>query len=810
MVDMKQDHELILGIRDCAGKVDVVGSKAANLGLLMHILSQDDQVGVPEGFVVTARACEAIMLDNPHLRELNARLNLDLGHSQILEVCRVLRSMISGDMRISSEIQDALYQSYCRLTMREESVHVAVRSSASIEDTEAMSMAGLFDSFLHISTFDDMLEATKKCMSSQYNERLVEYLLRKNVLPGASPFAVIVQEMVPSDLGASGVIFTYDPELRSSKLVVVEAARGLGEAIVQGQVIPDHYKVFKPLVSGHFPIIAKRLGNQEVALRYDGSGIGQVPLAKETQDTFVLCDEEVMTLARTALFVEQELSHYSRISDTLDIEWARNGISCELSFLQVRPFLTPEKETRDHFTYYDMTETKPPILQGIGIGMAIETGNVSVIRSMNEFSRFRDGDILVAPMTNPQWMPLMLRASGFITDRGTASSHAAIVARELNVPCVLGTVSATEVLQSGCLISLFCSGDGKGAVYEGEIEHSKSEFPVDIPSTRTEILLHVGIPETAFRHARLPNSGVGAARTEFVSSSVIGIHPKVFLDYETLKDRSDHSGEQPCLRELIRAVDDCSRGYTDKRKFYVERLAQGIAEIASAFYPKPIFAKLSDFKTNEYRDMLGGYLYEPVEENPMLGWRGASRYYDPDFIDVFRMECEAFRRVREEMGLRNVNVMVPFCRTLKEAHRVFELLERFGLSTDVDRIGVFCLMETPAQVIMADEYAEYFDGFLIGLNDLFQTILGVDRDSEKVAHLLDSRDPAIRKAISRLIREARAKGKETRAIGQIISTDDDFVRFLVGEGIQGIVVNPDPRVIAGIAQVILNAEREFD
>jgi pyruvate,water dikinase len=624
-------------------------------------------------------------------------------------------------------------------------------------------------------------------------------------------FAVIVQTMIFSDKGASGVILTYDPERYSASTIIIEAVRGIGEILVQGHVVPDHYKVFKLLADSHHPILMKRIGNQESALQFHHGKLTQIPLTTSEKNSFVLSDEEIIHLSRAALYLETSYAD----GTALDIEWAKDGISGELVITQMRAYVNAASPPQSKYIEFHVETTDEPLITGIGIGFGIETRQVSIIRSLTDFEKFEEGSILVAPFTDPQWMPLMLRASGFITDQGSASSHAAIVARELNLPCIVGTNTATQVLMHQQQVSMWCADDGIGRIYDQALQYNKTEFEIDIPKTRTELLLHIGIPDTAFHHARLPSQGVGAARTEFVSTSVIGIHPKFLLDYEILRNNDTPNGmhhfndaEKRDIRNALDIVDARSRGYEDKREFYISLLAHGIAQIASAFYPRPIFSKLSDFKTNEYRDMLGGVWYEPYENNPMLGWRGSARYYDPDFYQVFEMECEAFRRVRIDMGLDNLNIMVPFCRSVDEARTVHQILDQFGLSAR-NGTRVFALIELPSQVFQADNYLDIFDGFLLGLNDLYQTMLGVDRDSSKVAHLLDPHSPAVYRAIEMLITAAKRKGKQTRAIGQILSTDEELIRFLVQQRIDGIVVSPDPATITRIANVIAQTENSF-
>lgn len=815
---MNNNDKYILGLEECADLQDFVGGKAASLGLMLKVLDSNPDILVPRGFVLSVRCIDAILKSNSRFLRLFEKLSLNLSEKDLIMLCKKIRYQIVNHTEIPEDIRLKILDAYDNLLSGEPLLHVAVRSSAKAEDTFKMSMAGQYDSFLHISSFSDCLSKIKKCIASQFSDRVILSLRNKNMSSSLSSFSVIVQEMVSVDNGSSGVVFTHDPELRRSDVVVVESVKGLGEILVQGQVTPSHFKIYKPLSKHHASVISKRLSKQRYMYQYINDRLCKVEVSPDEQRSFVLSSDDIMKIVRASVMLEEYFKQTNDLVEAVDIEWAKGGENQKTHFVQMRPYLISKQESSNTVINITITEAGKILTKGIGIGLGIQTSKVSVIRSVQEFGSFIDGSILVAPITNPQWMPIMLKASGFITDRGTSSSHAAIVARELNLPCILGTENGTDVLRVGQKISMYCDGSGEGIVYDGTVQYMQEEYKLDMRPTKTEILLHVGIPSTAFRHSNLPNDGVGAARTEFVSSSIIGIHPKALIEYDVLqyeflnllKNGDARSERCKTLRKIVGSIDQRTLGYHNKREYFVDKLSQGIGEIASAFYPKPIFAKLSDFKTNEYRDMIGGELYEPSEENPMLGWRGASRYYDDRFVEVFEMECEAFRRVRKEMNLKNVNIMIPFCRTVKEAGIVIDLLSKFGLEKGKDELKVFGLMEVPGQVLQADEYAEIFDGFLLGLNDLFQTTLSVDRDSERVSHLLNPNDQSFLKAVGLLIRSAKKHKKKIRAIGEMISTNEDFVRFLIRQGIDGVVVDPDPNVLMRMSNIIFDEERKVN
>ncbi|MFA7588604.1 MAG: phosphoenolpyruvate synthase, partial [Novosphingobium sp.] len=656
---------------------------------------------------------------------------------------------------------------------------VAVRSSATAEDLPDASFAGQHETYLNIRGEKALLDACLRCFASLFTDRAISYRETKGFDHFAVALSVGVQQMVRSDLAGSGVMFTIDTESGFPGIATISAAWGLGETIVQGAVNPDRYVVFKPLLDtpGARPIIEKALGDKAIRMIYAEEGGRQtriVPATPNERQSFVLDDDEILELGRWAVAVER---HYGR---PMDLEWAKDGSNGLLYLVQARPETIHGDASQSSFRRYSLKSDASPVLSGVAIGSAIANGKVCLIRDTADIAHFQDGAILVTDNTDPDWVPIMKRATGIITDRGGSTSHAAIVSRELGVPAVVGTGAATSILRDGQEITLSCASGEKGLIFEGLLDFAVENIDLSaIPETRTEVMLNIADPAAAFQWWRLPAKGVGLARMEFIINNLIKVHPMALLH----PDRVSASDNRH-IRKLV-------KGHASPADYFVETLARGIGRLAAPFFPHTAIVRLSDFKTNEYAHLVGGDAFEPKEENPMLGFRGASRYYDERYRDGFALECRALRKVREEMGFANVIVMVPFCRTPAEADRVLAVMAENGLPRGENGLQVYMMCEIPSNVILAEEFAQRFDGFSIGSNDLTQLLLGVDRDSELLAAMFDERDPAVMKAIAEAIRKAHAAGIKIGICGQAPSNYPDFVEFLVREEIDSISLNPD-------------------
>jgi pyruvate,water dikinase len=660
-----------------------------------------------------------------------------------------------------------------------------VRSSATAEDLPEASFAGQQETYLNVQGEAALLESCKRCFASLFTDRAISYRQDKGFDHLKVGLSIGVQRMVRSDLAASGVMFSIDTETGFPEVVLINAAYGLGENVVQGSVNPDEYYVFKPTLKGGFrPILQKIAGSKEFKLIYDiggGKMVKNVPVSSEDRLRFAITDEEMLTLARWACLIEEHYSRKRGCYTPMDMEWAKDGRSGELFIVQARPETVQSQKRFETLEVYRLREKGAVLSQGRSVGEKIAHGPVRVVRSAQNLHEVRDGDVLVTEKTDPDWEPTMKKAAAIVTDRGGRTCHAAIVSRELGLPAIVGTENATETLKDGQVVTVSCAEGEIGFVYGGalkfEVEHVDLHA---LPRPRTRVMMNVGNPKEAFRLSFMPNDGVGLAREEFIITAYITIHPLALLDFERLEDRATRA-----------EIERLTAGYSDKPQFFIDKLAEGVAMIGAAFYPKDVIVRLSDFKTNEYANLIGGKAYEPVEENPMIGFRGASRYYDPRYQAGFALECRAMKKVRDEMGLTNVKLMVPFCRTVEEGKRVLEEMEKHGLKRGVNDLQVYVMCEIPSNVILANEFAEIFDGFSIGSNDLTQLVLGVDRDSEIVAHVFDERNPAVTKMIATVIRAAKSNGKKIGICGQAPSDYPEFAGFLVNLGIDSISLNPD-------------------
>lgn len=768
---------------DEVGRRDVglVGGKGASLGEMRRKLRG---IPVPDGFVITAEAFRAFLEHTGLDTRIRALVSeLDTHNVEMLaDYGQRIRNLII-ETPLPSDLEGAVRQAYRELVRKTGSVDVAVRSSATIEDSEEHSFAGQHDTFLNVKTEEMLLDRVRRCFASLFTDRAISYRRDRGFTNGDVDLAVVVQQMVRSDLAASGVLFTIDPESGAENVVYVTSSYGFGELVVQGQVNPDQFYVFKPgLKENYKALIEKRLGSKQKKLVCANGALREEDVPPEEQQRFSISDDEVLQLARWAMQIE---AHYGR---PMDIEWAKDGVTQKLFIVQARPETVHGAKGASTLESYVLEESGKLIVRGEPVGSKIGQGRANVIRDVSEIGRFKAGEVLVTEMTDPDWEPIMKIASAIVTERGGRTCHAAIISRELGIPCVIGAEGATHKIQTGQEITVDCS-QGEGRVFAGRLKFRVDRIDVaQLPRTRTKIMMNVGIPEMAFAQARIPNDGVGLAREEFIISSHIGIHPKALLEYESLKVRAAHDEE---IARIVREIDARTVGYTDKAQFFVDKLASGVAKIAAAFWPNDVIVRLSDFKSNEYASLIGGALYEPTESNPMIGWRGASRYYDPKYKDAFGLECQALKKARDEMGLKNIKVMIPFCRTPEEGRKVIQTMAEFGLRQGENGLEIYVMCEIPSNVILAEEFAEIFDGFSIGSNDLTQLTLGLDRDSELVAHIYDERNEAVKRLVKHVIDVARRKERKIGICGQAPSDFPEFAEFLVECGIDSISLNPD-------------------
>lgn len=756
-----------------------VGGKNASLGELVRTLAAAG-VRVPDGFATTAAAWRDFVEINgiegviaSHLEAWRA------GRASLPDTGHTIRAMILKG-KLPDDLALQIRAAYVRLGERAGTSDpaVAVRSSATAEDLPGASFAGLHETFLNVRGEAALLDACLRCYASLFTDRAISYREAKGFDHLSVALSIGVQQMVRADLAGSGVMFTLDTETGFPRVVTIAAAWGLGETIVQGAVNPDRYTVFKPLLDrpGAAPILDKVLGEKAVRMIYAGEGSGNtriVPSTPAERDSYVLSDPEILELSRWAIAAEQ---HYGR---AMDLEWAKDGTSGLLYLVQARPETVHTPMRGAQFRRYRLKAPGTALLRGVAVGTAIAAGPVCLIRDPSEIAGFRDGAILVTGNTDPDWVPVMKRAAGIVTDRGGGTSHAAIVSRELGLPAIVGTGTATATLKDGQEITLSCASGETGLVLEGLLAFDFEDIDLSaIPVTKTAVMVNIADPSAAFQWWRLPAKGVGLARMEFIINSLIKVHPMALVHPDRVSAAD---------RERIAQL---TRGHADPADYFVETLARGIARLAAPFHPHPAIVRLSDFKTNEYAHLIGGKAFEPHEENPMLGFRGASRYYDPRYRDGFALECRALRKVRAELGFANVVIMVPFCRTPGEADRVLAVMAENGLVRGKDGLEVYMMCEIPANVILAEDFARRFDGFSIGSNDLTQLLLGVDRDSGILADLFDERDPAVTRTIAEAIRKAHAAGITIGICGQAPSNYPDFAAFLVREGIDSISLNP--------------------
>ncbi|MEM5276943.1 phosphoenolpyruvate synthase [Cupriavidus taiwanensis] len=762
--------------------VEIVGGKNSSLGEMISQLAEAG-VRVPGGFATTALAFRDFLAHNNLTERISQRLktlNVD-DVKALAEAGAEIRDWVATapfQPRLEQEIREF----YARVSEREGAeASFAVRSSATAEDLPDASFAGQQESYLNVSGIDDVLDKIKHVFASLYNDRAISYRVHKGFAHDVVALSAGIQRMVRSDLAASGVMFTIDTESGFPDVVFITSSYGLGETVVQGAVNPDEFYVFKPtLQAGKYPIIRRSIGSKLIKMEFTKPGeagrVKTVDVPGELRNRYSITDDDVTELARYAMIIEK---HYGR---PMDIEWGKDGKDGKIYILQARPETVKSQSAGKAEQRFKLKGTAPVLTSGRAIGQKIGTGPVRVINDPSEMERVQPGDVLVADMTDPNWEPVMKRASAIVTNRGGRTCHAAIIARELGVPAVVGCGDATDVLKDGTLVTVSCAEGDEGRIYDGLLETEVTEVQRgEMPEIDVKLMMNVGNPQLAFDFAQIPNNGVGLARLEFIINNNIGVHPKAILDYPQVD------------ADLKKAVESVARGHASPRAFYVDKLAEGIATIGAAFYPKPVIVRLSDFKSNEYKKLIGGSRYEPDEENPMLGFRGASRYIAEDFAEAFEMECKAMKRVRDEMGLTNVEIMVPFVRTLGQAEKVIELLAKHGLKRGENGLRIIMMCEVPSNAILAEEFLQFFDGFSIGSNDLTQLTLGLDRDSgmELLAKDFDERDPAVCFMLSRAISACIRLDKYVGICGQGPSDHPDFAAWLAKEGIKSISLNPD-------------------
>ncbi len=791
-----QEQKLVRWLEDLgSGDTASVGGKNASLGEMIAELKAQG-IRVPDGFALTATAYRGFLDHNglpDRIGEELSRLGDGEG-DELAEVGQSIREMIrSGEF--PSGTADAIRDAYAELSRRydTDAVDVAARSSATAEDLPEASFAGQQETYLNVTGADELIDACRKCYASLFTDRAITYRREQDFDHMKVALSVGVQKMVRADEAGAGVMFTIDTETGFPDAVVINAAWGLGETVVAGTVNPDEYRVFKPLLDreGLEPIVARRLGTKREMVVTAG---GEQTV--ETRDTpedkrrrFVLGTEDILQLARWAVAIED---HYDV---PMDIEWAKDGESGNLFIVQARPETVQSQKAAATLKTYTLKEKGEPVAEGLAVGSAVGAGKAFVLGDPEETDRFEDDGVLVTEMTDPDWGPIMDRASAIVTDRGGRTSHAAIVSRELGIPAVVGAGEATSGIEDGRDVTVSCAEGETGRVYSGKLDYDEKELdPGDVPDTDTRIMMNLASPNAAFRWWNLPCDGIGLARMEFIVNNIIKVHPLALIRFDDVEDEED--------RERIERI---TEGFEDKGEYFVEHLARGIARIAASQYPRPAVVRLSDFKTNEYADLIGGSAFEPSEANPMLGFRGASRYYSEGYRDGFALECRAIRRARERIGMDNVIAMVPFCRTPEEADRVLEIMADNDLRRGENGFAVYAMAEIPSNVILADAFAERFDGFSIGTNDLTQLVLGVDRDNADLSHLFDARDEAVKRMIRRLIETAHEADVKVGICGQAPSDHPEFAEFLVQAGIDSISVNPDS--VIAVRQHVAKAEK---
>ena len=773
-----------------------VGGKNASLGEMYQKLTTQG-VHVPNGFAISAGAY-FYLLKKTGIRRRIRKILADLNTADLNNLISkglAIRQLIL-EAPLPADLETQIISAYHKLEAEYgKHLDVAVRSSATAEDLPNASFAGQQETFLNIRGDKDLLVACRKCFASLFTNRAISYRHDKGFDHFKVGLSIGVQKMVRADLASSGVMFTIDTETGFRNLILINGSWGLGENIVQGKVTPDEFYVFKPtLEQGFSPIISKKLGSKEIKMVYTNRGEKQTKNIKTTkteQQRFVLTDKEILKLAEWGILIED---HYGK---PMDIEWAKDGRTKKLFIVQARPETVVAMKSTQVLEEYQLEKKGKILVSGSPVGAKIGAGKANIILDVKKINQFKAGEILVTDMTDPDWEPIMKTGAAIVTNQGGRTCHAAIVSRELGIPCIVGTAMATKKIKSGQSITLSCTEGEIGYVYDGILPYKiKKTNLKKIKRPKTKIMLNIGQPDIAFSSSFIPNDGVGLAREEFIIANQIKVHPLALINFHQLKDK-----------KAKKKISELTLGYKNKPQYFVDKLAEGIGQIAAAFYPKEVIFRLSDFKTNEYANLIGGWEFEPKEANPMLGWRGAARYYSPNYQAAFLLECKAFLQARQIMGLKNINVMVPFCRTVEEGKKVIAIMEKAGLKRGQDGLEFYVMCEIPSNVILGEEFAEIFDGFSIGSNDLTQLALGVDRDSELVSHIYDERNESVKKLIAQVIKIAKKKNRKIGICGQAPSDFPDFARFLVKQGIDTISLNPDTVIKTTLA--ILEEEKKL-
>ncbi len=780
--------------------VPLVGGKNASLGEMYRNLTKKG-VKIPNGFAITAYAYDYFLEKAKIKNELKKILKgLDKSKKNLPEIGAKARETILK-LDFPDELKQAIIDSYKKLC-REYGLNtdVAVRSSATAEDLPDASFAGQQETYLNIKGNDSLIDACRKCFASLFTNRAISYRVDKGFNHFKVSLSVGVQKMVRSDKACSGVMFSIDTETGFKNAVLINGAYGLGENVVQGSVNPDQFYIFKPALNkGHRPIISKKLGSKKIKMIY-GNGKNatlNVDVSLKERAKFVLNDDEILILAKWACVIEDYYSMKAKKFKPMDMEWAKDGNTKELFIVQARPETVQSQKNMNILEEYVLKEKGQVILTGLSVGMKVGSGKAHVIKNVRDIKTFRHGEVLITEKTDPDWEPIMKIASAIVTNRGGRTAHAAIVARELGIPAIVGTEKGTEAVKNGIDVTVSCAEGEIGKIYRGKLKFEVQRVDLKkLKRPKTQIMMNVGNPDQAFEFSFIPNDGVGLAREEFIISSYIKVHPLALLHFDKLKDK-----------KAKKIINELTYAYKNKVDFFVDKLAQGVAMIGAAFYPKDVIVRMSDFKTNEYANLIGGSEFEPKEENPMLGWRGASRYYFGSYREAFGLECLAMKKAREVMGLTNVKLMVPFCRTVEEGKLVIKEMKKYGLVQGKNGLEIYVMCEIPSNVILADDFAKIFDGFSIGSNDLTQLTLGLDRDSELVSRLYDERNPAVKWMISNVINKCKKNKTKIGYCGQGASDKEDFAQFLVSCGIDSISLNPDTVIKTTLS--ILEQERKI-
>ena len=775
------EQKNIVWFKDVTKKdIPLVGGKNGSLGEMFSQLTPKG-VSVPNGFVFTADAYWYFLRHNGIDEKLkNLFAGLDVNNLKTLRVIskKARDLVLAGEF--PADLNDQILQGYKELSdyYKTKNVDVAVRSSATAEDLVGASFAGQHETYLNVTGPVKLLEAIKKCVSSLFLDRAFVYRAEKGFDHLKVALSVGVMKMVRSDVGTSGIMFTLDTETGFKNVVLINSIYGVGEMIVKGRVVSDQFYVFKPTLALGLPaIISKKIGSKDHKYIFaPAGGLKEVPVLAKDQNKFSLSDAEIIQLAKWAVEIE---NHYG---NPQDIEWAKDGKTGNLFIVQARPeTIFSGMENKNTYEEYEVSASAKVLLTGIAVGEKIGQGKVKVIPNVKQIGQFKKGEILVTTMTDPDWTAIMRIAGGIITDEGSKTCHAAIISRELGIPCIVGAKKATRILKTGNLVTVDCTQGSVGRILAGIVPYKVNKYNLDeLPALPTKIMVNVGTPDSAFKSSFLPNGGVGLARMEFIFADRVKVHPLALYNFAKLRDA-----------KLKREIEKITVGYKDKKDFFVAKLSEGIAQIAAAFYPKPVIIRFSDFKTNEYSALVGGKEYEPVESNPMIGWRGASRYYDPRFAPAFGMECAAVKRAREVFGLTNIWTMIPFCRTVEEGKKVLEVMAQNGLKKGENDLKVVVMCEIPSNVVLADQFLEVFDGMSIGSNDLTQLTLGLDRDAGELSYIGNENNPAVKALISRVIKHCKEKGKYIGICGQAPSDYPEFAQFVMDEGIDSMSLNPD-------------------